>query len=98
MQYHWLRLHDALPILPKEGTQREELDFASDDKVEKRQARFMMRLVRDLNTEELSGLPERSDPPRSEEHTSELQSPCNIVCRLVLAKKNADRKQKAVTP
>ncbi len=49
--------------VPKEGTEREELDFASDDKVEKRQARFMMRLVRDLNTEELSGLPERSDPP-----------------------------------
>src|SRR5256885_7181477 len=24
---------------------------------------------------------------RSEEHTSELQSPCNIVCRLLLAKK-----------
>src|SRR5256885_11442673 len=24
---------------------------------------------------------------RSEEHTSELQSPCNLVCRLLLAKK-----------
>src|SRR2546426_3622064 len=40
----------------------------------------------------------RSSPPtssprpfsssRSEEHTSELQSPCNIVCRLLLEKKN----------
>src|SRR2546426_5994147 len=28
---------------------------------------------------------------RSEEHTSELQSPCNLVCRLLLEKKN--RKQ-----
>src|SRR5256885_7243436 len=27
-------------------------------------------------------------PPRSEEHTSELQSPCNLVCRLLLEKKN----------
>src|SRR5256885_13001427 len=27
-------------------------------------------------------------PPRSEEHTSELQSPCNLVCRLLLDKKN----------
>src|SRR5256885_10982581 len=27
---------------------------------------------------------------RSEEHTSELQSPCNIVCRLLLDKKNID--------
>src|SRR5256885_13012143 len=39
----------------------------------------------------------RCDPPpacspgnagRSEEHTSELQSPCNLVCRLLLEKKN----------
>src|SRR3989454_8242086 len=27
------------------------------------------------------------DPERSEEHTSELQSPCNLVCRLLLEKK-----------
>src|SRR5256885_11275028 len=27
---------------------------------------------------------------RSEEHTSELQSPCNLVCRLLLEKKNND--------
>src|SRR2546426_4665788 len=27
-------------------------------------------------------------PCRSEEHTSELQSPCNLVCRLLLEKKN----------
>src|SRR3989454_1338178 len=32
---------------------------------------------------------ERVDSPieRSEEHTSELQSPCNLVCRLLLEKK-----------
>src|SRR2546426_5695037 len=28
-----------------------------------------------------------SPSPRSEEHTSELQSPCNLVCRLLLEKK-----------
>src|SRR5256885_8826411 len=27
------------------------------------------------------------DDTRSEEHTSELQSPCNLVCRLLLEKK-----------
>src|SRR5256885_6471646 len=27
---------------------------------------------------------------RSEEHTSELQSPCNLVCRLLLEKKQTD--------
>src|SRR5688500_19748424 len=29
-----------------------------------------------------------AEPSRSEEHTSELQSPCNLVCRLLLEKKN----------
>src|SRR5256885_2915189 len=29
--------------------------------------------------------------PRSEEHTSELQSPCNLVCRLLLEKKKKTR-------
>src|SRR5256885_10987213 len=32
---------------------------------------------------------------RSEEHTSELQSPCNLVCRLLLEKK---KKKKASRP
>src|SRR5256885_16526150 len=30
---------------------------------------------------------QEADPARSEEHTSELQSPCNLVCRLLLEKK-----------
>src|SRR5256885_6893198 len=29
-------------------------------------------------------------PTRSEEHTSELQSPCNLVCRLLLEKKKTN--------
>src|SRR6266850_5989804 len=33
----------------------------------------------------------RGDDWRSEEHTSELQSPCNLVCRLLLEKKNSQR-------
>src|ERR1039457_7292589 len=32
---------------------------------------------------------------RSEEHTSELQSPCNLVCRLLLEKNNYVRSQVA---
>src|SRR2546426_6676911 len=31
--------------------------------------------------------------PRSEEHTSELQSPCNLVCRLLLEKKKKKRQR-----
>src|SRR5256885_10547293 len=30
---------------------------------------------------------------RSEEHTSELQSPCNLVCRLLLEKKKNNTRQ-----
>src|SRR2546426_5410718 len=30
---------------------------------------------------------------RSEEHTSELQSPCNLVCRLLLEKKKKKKKR-----
>src|SRR5256885_11688302 len=32
------------------------------------------------------------DDARSEEHTSELQSPCNLVCRLLLEKKKTTNK------
>src|SRR2546426_7604166 len=51
---------------------------------------FLDRISRDY------GLPPKSLAPdgrgallahRSEEHTSELQSPCNLVCRLLLEKK-----------
>src|SRR5256885_6968825 len=41
------------------------------------------RRVRDRHRERVD-----DDRERSEEHTSELQSPCNLVCRLLLEKKN----------
>src|SRR5256885_10357696 len=34
---------------------------------------------------------------RSEEHTSELQSPCNLVCRLLLEKKKKKQKTRRNT-
>src|SRR5256885_5274878 len=34
-----------------------------------------------------AGGPDARPRTRSEEHTSELQSPCNLVCRLLLEKK-----------
>src|SRR5256885_7854153 len=48
------------------------------------------RFVSDL----LAARPELARPivqGRSEEHTSELQSPCNLVCRLLLEKKKRAR-------
>src|SRR5256885_7908498 len=49
---------------------------------------------------------ETSRPPRcgaylvhrSEEHTSELQSPCNLVCRLLLEKKKKNQIHVSVEP
>src|SRR5688500_19771219 len=39
----------------------------------------------------------RVEDRRSEEHTSELQSPCNLVCRLLLEKKKIKKnKQKQI--
>src|SRR5256885_7956841 len=35
----------------------------------------------------MAGSRRRASSSRSEEHTSELQSPCNLVCRLLLVKK-----------
>src|SRR6266446_9200137 len=52
-------------------------------------AKGVRRVLRGLLTA-LDRLVPPADParePRSEEHTSELQSPCNLVCRLLLEKK-----------
>src|SRR2546426_3312680 len=35
----------------------------------------------------ISAVAAKNSADRSEEHTSELQSPCNLVCRLLLEKK-----------
>src|SRR5689334_24787505 len=41
---------------------------------------------------------EEAIPPRSEEHTSELQSQFHLVCRLLLEKKNATIRPGSVAP
>src|SRR5256885_10203536 len=48
------------------------------------------------STSQQAALAQRADHreeqrDRSEEHTSELQSPCNLVCRLLLEKKKRTR-------
>src|SRR2546426_5802813 len=50
----------------------------------------LLRAMRKSNVE-YEGQLERLLTQRSEEHTSELQSPCNLVCRLLLEKKKKDR-------
>src|SRR6266487_6957090 len=41
--------------------------------------------------------PRLSPPSRSEEHTSELQSPVHLVCRLLLEKKKTNRQHIQIT-
>src|SRR5256885_13268551 len=48
-----------------------------------------VRCPRSLSPEP-GGRKQRDDGERSEEHTSELQSPCNLVCRLLLEKKKTN--------
>src|SRR2546426_8284828 len=50
-----------------------------------------LRHADDLGAARLVGELERLAERRSEEHTSELQSPCNLVCRLLLEKKKKRR-------
>src|SRR5438552_5939517 len=54
-----------------------------------------LRLAEALATSERLGLPryESLQPLRSEEHTSELQSPDHLVCRLLLEKKKKKKEK-----
>src|SRR5256885_13850628 len=73
-EIYTLSLHDALPISACPG-QRQRL-------------RAGRRHLDARLQERLAHWPRRAGRHRSEEHTSELQSPCNLVCRLLLEKKN----------
>src|SRR5256885_10394859 len=75
-----LSLHDALPIYLQE---LHGPDDVAQQSVEgnARPHRPRRRQVVD------DGAQGRGPRGRSEEHTSELQSPCNLVCRLLLEKK-----------
>src|SRR5256885_4703562 len=97
-EIYTLSLHDALPIYEKQklAPDRERLDFGSDNNYEyKLYGYFSGDKVYEPASNGvypefvLKGyqLISMNPPARSEEHTSELQSPCNLVCRLLLEKK-----------
>src|SRR5256885_4743960 len=60
--------------------------FRSPDRLRRRR----MRRKGETAEQAAAAIPDSVErtPDRSEEHTSELQSPCNLVCRLLLEKKN----------
>src|SRR5256885_12048011 len=76
-EIYTLSLHDALPILASCGM-RECLDRTLAKMNAPRNVKPR------LTQYEVDAC---GSAPRSEEHTSELQSPCNLVCRLLLEKK-----------
>src|SRR5256885_10837870 len=77
-EIYTLSLHDALPIYRNSRCVR-QLDQLGSVKKE--------RPTRIHCQSRGSGASHLFDGGRSEEHTSELQSPCNLVCRLLLEKK-----------
>src|SRR2546426_2938489 len=79
-EIYTLSLHDALPILLREG----KLD---DRFIEIELTQAVMPMIEVLTPQGMEGM----EFNRSEEHTSELQSPCNLVCRLLLEKKKNKR-------
>jgi hypothetical protein len=46
-----------------DGISFQDVDFASDDKPAKQKARYMLRLVNELNDRLLPGVPARTEPP-----------------------------------
>src|SRR5690348_17813146 len=79
-----LSLHDALPIgsSARSGRRRGRA-------VSRRSSRTQPRVGSRGRSSRSVGDPGTIDPAdRSEEHTSELQSPVHLVCRLLLEKKN----------
>src|SRR5256885_3709925 len=56
------------------------------------------RLLPGVPSSAIMAVSMRTAHPRSEEHTSELQSPCNLVCRLLLEKKKYDLDERVDSP
>src|SRR2546426_8142681 len=82
-EIYTLSLHDALPIshFPPSPSPARLAASLANSRCLTLQSRQGNKFSLNVQTEEL----------RSEEHTSELQSPCNLVCRLLLEKKKNAR-------
>src|SRR2546421_2344650 len=88
-EIYTLSLHDALPISRQcpeaTGLGRPPARTLADDTRRPRRQRAGPRPWRSKR----SGQPSQRGTVRSEEHTSELQSRSDVVCRLLLEKKSA---------
>src|SRR2546426_5654307 len=87
----------AITASPPRSPARTACRCASIRRGKGRATRACSRSVRHGHHPGKSAHPETRCSPRSEEHTSELQSPCNLVCRLLLEKKKKKTKDKTNT-
>src|SRR5699024_12739848 len=91
-----LSLHDALPISPQHRRRSCSLS-GTDTHHQVHQGRRLFRKPRIFGCCGIRTQKQRQTAPygtfeqRSEEHTSELQSRFDLVCRLLLEKKNRSR-------
>src|SRR5690349_25068859 len=87
-EIYTLSLHDALPIsVARRARERVVVVVPGLAHRQQRQPEHVGRLVVDVE-------PPRAEEVRSEEHTSELQSRRDLVCRLLLEKKKKKRTNK----
>src|SRR5256885_7855464 len=95
-EIYTLPLHDALPIYMRRRHQPEEHGEGEEHHHHRHDLEDDVVLEEDPQIAVLfqhAGAGERH-ADRSEEHTSELQSPCNLVCRLLLEKKTKKNNHK----
>src|SRR2546426_5705893 len=88
----WIRRMPAPRLPSSQGLLHD--DIPEDEGVHSAVVERSERLewcVDDRLAPQVEGRVEHERYTRSEEHTSELQSPCNLVCRLLLEKKKRQR-------
>src|SRR2546426_8696234 len=91
-EIYTLSLHDALPIYINQEVRRFQATTQHVISVDTKKK----ELVGDFKNAGRQWRP--NGQPRSEEHTSELQSPCNLVCRLLLEKKKKIQTSHRMSP
>src|SRR5256885_2808114 len=78
------KLARALIVAAREGGADPAANLALANAIEKARSYSMPKENIERAIARGSGADTDADAFRSEEHTSELQSPCNLVCRLLL--------------
>src|SRR5207244_12693083 len=92
-QIYTLFLHDALPISKTEKDKLQQIirdqktEYQREAKARREEYQEQMDRMRAFQNQDQLTTRSTRHPLRSEEHTSELQSPDHLVCRLLLEKK-----------